>query len=619
MIHQASAEVGGRLAKQCLCSLIPTIESPNEPSHGPGAHPRSSCAEAFSREVLREYFDVLRVYVKSEMDIPPLEAAGKTRTSRTREYFKQKKEAAKLTNAGVSKRNSKHKFSSFRRTRPTSSATLPAVSVLQCPPMELMWCLRTSSVMFTYWHNPNKAYPDVPAEATSLQKAEILCRQLANWNGSYCLTEALETSSCEQAYEKVKEAALRLERSLKTAEECRIATRARSTHNFNQKHAVGDKQPGPFVGKGTEEIAKIGTDKPRKLPLSNKPETTPPYQQRRRDHGPPRCYKCGKRGHMAKDCSVSSSRQQHSSVLREDPNQTSSVAYASLIDKWMCTIWEESASSVSEWFGQKPLSETTKILLMLPDSFRLVNSVFRDHPDVERRLYRNLSEIGGSLESSTARLCVLVGPTTESPIPKRDWCKLASSLATAARMGMKVVAVAPPRGDKAYAQNRADMNDAIKLAKSAAALAKQCLCSLIPTIESPNEPSHGPGAHPRSSCAEAFSREVLREYFDVLRVYVKSEMDIPPLEAAGKTRTSRTREYFKQKKEAAKLTNAGVSKRNSKHKFSSFRREPVHELDNATSSLCSTVSTMEHDGAFNFSVIFTPWQQIARIARKQAT
>ncbi|KAK6058689.1 zinc knuckle [Cooperia oncophora] len=201
----------------------------------------------------------------------------------------------------------------------------------------------------------NKAYPDVPAEATSLQKAEILCRQLANWNGSYCLTEALETSSCEQAYEKVKEAALRLERSLKTAEECRIATRARSTHNFNQKHAVGDKQPGPFVGKGTEEIAKIGTDKPRKLPLSNKPETTPPYQQRRRDHGPPRCYKCGKRGHMAKDCSVSSSRQQHSSVLREDPNQTSSVAYASLIDKWMCTIWEESASSVSEWFGQKPL------------------------------------------------------------------------------------------------------------------------------------------------------------------------------------------------------------------------------------------------------------------------
>ncbi|KIH55426.1 hypothetical protein ANCDUO_14418 [Ancylostoma duodenale] len=59
----------------------------------------------------------------------------------------------------------------------------------------------------------NRAYPDVPADIVSLQKAEILCHQLANWEGSYCLTEAIETSEHTLAYEKVKEAALRLERS----------------------------------------------------------------------------------------------------------------------------------------------------------------------------------------------------------------------------------------------------------------------------------------------------------------------------------------------------------------------------------------------------------------------
>ncbi|VDO90604.1 unnamed protein product [Heligmosomoides polygyrus] len=44
-------------------------------------------------------------------------------------------------------------------------------------------------------------------------------RQLSNWNGSYFLTKALETSAAEEAYEKVKEVALRLERSIKIAED----------------------------------------------------------------------------------------------------------------------------------------------------------------------------------------------------------------------------------------------------------------------------------------------------------------------------------------------------------------------------------------------------------------
>ncbi|KIH48687.1 hypothetical protein ANCDUO_21240, partial [Ancylostoma duodenale] len=81
----------------------------------------------------------------------------------------------------------------------------------------------------------HKAYPDVPQEVTSLQKAEILCRQMANWSGSYCLTEALEVSSPNEAYETVKEVALRLERSLKTAEEYASARSPRSFGRDTQK------------------------------------------------------------------------------------------------------------------------------------------------------------------------------------------------------------------------------------------------------------------------------------------------------------------------------------------------------------------------------------------------
>ncbi|KAK6022132.1 hypothetical protein OSTOST_12183, partial [Ostertagia ostertagi] len=225
---------------------------------------------------------------------------------------------------------------------------------------------------------------------------------------------------------------------------------------------------------------------------------------------------------------------------------------------------------ITEW-DEVGLKEPTKLLIILPDSFRAIHSVFREQRDVERQLYSRLSDISGLLENSTARTCLLIGPTTDTPFAKKDWCRLASSLGTAARMGMKIIAVAPPRGDKAYEQNRSDLNDAINLAKSSAVLSKQCLCSLIPSIESASEPSHGPGAHPRNSCAEPYSK-------DVLRVYVKSEVDMPPIRAIGE---SRVREYFKQRKEKMKL--ARPPKRYPK--FSSFRTTqqmfPTQMLPNA--------------------------------------
>lgn len=48
-----------------------------------------------------------------------------------------------------------------------------------------------------------------------LQKAEILFKQLSQWNGSYNLAGALEQSDRSEVYEKVKEIALHLEKKIK--------------------------------------------------------------------------------------------------------------------------------------------------------------------------------------------------------------------------------------------------------------------------------------------------------------------------------------------------------------------------------------------------------------------
>nr|CDJ85871.1 unnamed protein product [Haemonchus contortus] len=188
-------------------------------------------------------------------------------------------------------------------------------------------------------------------------------------------------------------------------------------------------------------------------------------------------------------------------------------------------------AKANDW-DEMVVDERIKTLMILPDSFRAVRTAFAESPHAELRLYSTLNDIRRLLKSFAARICVLVGPTTDELIPKREWYKLATSLATAARMGMKVIAVAPHRGDKSYARNRADVSEAIESAKSAAVTMKQGLRCLIPNMESPQEPSHGPGAHPKRFSTEAYSREVIQEYYEALRTSVKAEVELPSLQPA---------------------------------------------------------------------------------------
>uniref|UniRef100_A0A7I4YDN9 KORA domain-containing protein n=1 Tax=Haemonchus contortus TaxID=6289 RepID=A0A7I4YDN9_HAECO len=146
--------------------------------------------------------------------------------------------------------------------------------------------------------------------------------------------------------------------------------------------------------------------------------------------------------------------------------------------------------------------ERTKILMRLPHSFREVSNAFLENPGVERRLYGTLNDIGRLLGKSAARISVMVRLATDELILKRQWCKHAASFATAPRVGIKVIAVTPPQIDNSYARNKSDMT----------VIMKQSSRCLIRSVESPQEPSHGPGAQPIKFSAEAYFKEIIQEH-----------------------------------------------------------------------------------------------------------
>ncbi|KIH64172.1 hypothetical protein ANCDUO_05519 [Ancylostoma duodenale] len=132
----------------------------------------------------------------------------------------------------------------------------------------------------------SRAYPDTPPEAISLQKAEILFNQLARWEGSYTLADALETSDKEAVYEKVKEAALRLELTKRTANEMaqsRILMKTPLTRSSEQRSGSSRMLEISESWKASSsEGRKVGNDKTIKGTATKSEKEV-------------KCFKCGKK------------------------------------------------------------------------------------------------------------------------------------------------------------------------------------------------------------------------------------------------------------------------------------------------------------------------------------
>ncbi|EYC37539.1 hypothetical protein Y032_0781g2301 [Ancylostoma ceylanicum] len=196
----------------------------------------------------------------------------------------------------------------------------------------------------------SRAYPDTPPEAVSLQKAEILFNQLARWEGSYTLADALETSAKEEVYEKVKETALRLERTRRTANEMaqdRVARRTPLTRPGEQRGDSGSSYAPEASGlweTSSNEGSQVTDDEVVEERLAKSQKEV-------------KCFKCGKVGHIARHCTAPkvSLRAEKAVSGRPLAKESQEIgSFSALLDKLLCTTSRCAEFVQSEGlFGEK--------------------------------------------------------------------------------------------------------------------------------------------------------------------------------------------------------------------------------------------------------------------------
>ncbi|KAK6026293.1 hypothetical protein OSTOST_07765 [Ostertagia ostertagi] len=162
----------------------------------------------------------------------------------------------------------------------------------------------------------SKAHPHCDEAALALIRAEVLHEQLRDWPEVYHLSEILANEDTRYVYERMKEAALRIQRlrkqrydsgvrKLDNYERCGRSKQFTANRSFTTRDKSKDKE--------SNEIQKVKTRKEQQKIGERPPSSTS-------------CTNCGKKGHKTEEC------------WSKKKNKEANTSFSATLKGWSCNI-----------------------------------------------------------------------------------------------------------------------------------------------------------------------------------------------------------------------------------------------------------------------------------------
>ncbi|KAL6743631.1 hypothetical protein Aduo_016651 [Ancylostoma duodenale] len=168
-----------------------------------------------------------------------------------------------------------------------------------------------------------KAHPTADERTIALIQAEILYEQLKHWPEAYHLAEILESERSSKVFERMREAAVRIER-IRDSRRAKGKETPQPSQPSHQQQKLWRKQreariQNSFGSQSPSNTASIFTNAKPVRDTTSRGET-----RQNPKEVPDRCEVCNKRGHNTKDC------------WKSKPRETTS--FSATLQSWSCSL-----------------------------------------------------------------------------------------------------------------------------------------------------------------------------------------------------------------------------------------------------------------------------------------
>ncbi|VDO30880.1 unnamed protein product [Heligmosomoides polygyrus] len=136
-------------------------------------------------------------------------------------------------------------------------------------------------------------------------------------------------------------------------------------------------------------------------------------------------------------------------------------------------VWSEVKEAVES-------PQETKMMLA-PDGFRNIWTIFERDADLMVRTYRSLEDVSTTLSTPEHYAAIIwIGPTKEQNEGEAEWLKVVASLGKHIKAGSRIVGVSSPRGEENWKETRRTQAEAMRLLKQSVQIAADNVISKIP-------------------------------------------------------------------------------------------------------------------------------------------